>query len=96
MPEPTRLSDTSSVAIGLVNASVTFTRTAGAIATPATALLGSTSNARLAGAAALIAKFALDTGPSEPVEALRCLLPARSTLRAENVAIPLASVLVGA
>ncbi len=38
----------------------------------------------------------LKSGPSEVVEALRRLVPEMSTLKVENVAMPLASVLVGA
>src|SRR5262245_14309925 len=96
VPVPTSDSDTSSLATGFVNASVTLTFTAGAIAAPAAALLGWTSNATVAAAPALIEKLVLSVGPAPEVEALSCLFPARSTLRAENVAIPLASVALGA
>src|SRR5262245_5558034 len=96
VPVPTSDSDTSSLGTGFENASVTLILTAGAIAAPAAALLGWTSNATVAAAPALMVKLVIDVGPARLVGALSCVEPERPTLSVENVAIPPPSVEAGA
>src|SRR6266850_8141058 len=92
VPPPLITTATDCPETGLPKLSVTLSSTAGPIAAPATVLLGCTWYASAAGAAALIVKLVLATGPRLPVLAESCLPPASSTLSVENVAIPLASV----
>src|SRR5262249_12342112 len=61
VPVPTSASDTSWPGTALPNASAALTWTAGAMATPATTLLGPTANARLAAAAGETVNAALVT-----------------------------------
>src|SRR5206468_2434061 len=72
------------------NASETLTCTAGAIATPATTLLGWTVNASDAAAAGDTVNAVLVTLGSVPLEAVSCLLPTRLMLRPAKLALPLA------
>src|SRR5512134_411284 len=94
VPVPTSDRLTSSAGTPFPNASATFTWTAGVIVAPAPTLLGCTSNETVAAAAALTVNDPLVAGVSAPLEAESCLLPARSTDRPENIAMPLASVAV--
>ena len=90
VPLPTSTSDTDLAGTPLPNASLTLTCTAGAIATPATTLLGPTANVSALAAAGETVNAALVTVGSTPLAAVSCLLPARFTLSAENVARPAA------
>ena len=92
VPVPTRLKETSCPATALLNASLTLTCTAGAIATPATTLFGATANVSAAAAAGDTVNAGLVTGGSAPLEAVSCLLPTRFRLTAGNVARPFASL----
>ena len=92
VPVPTSTSDTDCPAIPLPNASLTLTCTLGAIATPAATLLGPTANVSALAAAGETANAALVTVGSTPLAATSCLLPARFTFNAENVARPVVSL----
>ena len=81
VPAPTRASDTDVPATPLPKASATFASTAGAIATPATTLLGWTVNASEAGAAGDTVNAVLVALGRAPLEVVSCLLPARLILR---------------
>src|SRR5439155_347386 len=92
VPVPTRLKEMDCPATALPNASLTLTFTAGAIATPATTLLGPAVNVSAAGPAGETVNAALVTGASTPLDAVSCLLPVRFTLRPANVAKPFTSL----
>src|SRR5213593_830754 len=83
VPVPTRASETDVPGTALPNASATRTSTAGAIATPATTLLGWTVNASEAAAAGDTVNAVLVALGRAPLEAVNCLLPARLILRLE-------------
>src|SRR5207245_360731 len=70
----------------------TLTCTAGAMATPATTLLGPAANESAAAAAGETVNETLVNGGRMPLEAVSCLLPTRFTLSAVNVARPPASL----
>src|SRR5207249_2141150 len=86
---PTSASDTEVPGTPLPKASATLICTAGAIATPATTLLGWTVNASDAAAAGETVNAVLVTLGSAPLEAVSCLLPARLMLRPAKLAVPL-------
>src|SRR5205823_296817 len=92
VPVPTRASDTEVPATPLPKASATLICTAGAIATPATTLLGWTVNASDAAAAGETVSAVLVTLGSAPLEAVSCLLPARLMLTPAKLALPPASL----
>src|SRR5881628_1069959 len=92
VPVPTRASDTEVPATPLPKASATLICTAGAIATPATTLVGWTVNASDAAAAGETVNAVLVTLGSAPLEAVTCLLPARLMLTPAKLALPLASL----
>ena len=92
VPLPTSDSATLVPATLLPSASVTRTCTAGAIAAPATTLLGWVWNASVAAGPAAIVNAVLVAGVSTPLAAVSCFEPVRLTLSALNVARPVASV----
>src|SRR5207249_9792813 len=92
VPVPTRDSATDAPATPLPNASVSVSCTAGDIVAPATTFDGCVVNANVVAAAADTVNAVLVTGIKAPLDAVSCLLPARSTLSAENVARPLPSL----
>src|SRR5262249_5721251 len=77
---------------GFVNASRTSTCTAGAMVTPAVTFDGCAANDRLEAAAARTVNVSLVTDARPGLDAVSCLLPARSTLKPAKLTRPFASL----